>query len=287
MILIDANSICHQCKHAMSDLSWHEKKVGVIFGFLRQILTLSKLFDTNEFAFAWDSRKSKRKEIFPDYKKARRHEKTLEEEELDTIAYRQFDLLRKTILPNLGFKNNFRQTGYEADDVIASIVNSNPTRGIAIISTDEDLYQLLSERVSLYSIRKKQFYTHKNLWKEYHVTPERWADVKAIAGCSTDGIPGIPRVGEKTACKYLNRTLGPSYKTFQSIRTNNSIIERNRRLVKLPFEGTPPFPVTFPDKLSFDNFLDICDEYGFRSFSEGDTLRKWKETVFFKRSNNG
>jgi 5'-3' exonuclease len=269
-------------KHNMGDLTWNQKKVGVIFGFLRQILTLAKLFGSNEFVFTWDSRKSVRTKMFPDYKKARRREKTSEEEELDSIAYSQFDKIRLLILPSIGFTNSFMQEGFEADDVLASVVHSNPSEEIHIISTDEDLYQLLSEKVDIYSIKKKQFYTHLNLWKDFRILPKSWIEVKAIAGCSTDGVPGVPGVGEKTACKYINHRLSPFYKTYHSIGESKALIDRNRKLVSLPLVGTSVFPLT-QDNLSLGNFLDICEEHGFRSFLEKDTLNKWKELIFYKK----
>jgi DNA polymerase I len=281
MILIDANAICHQSKHAMLDLSWEEKKVGVIFGFLRQILTLAKLMDSNHFVFAWDSRLSNRALLFPDYKKARRREKSPEEEELDIIAYEQFDILRKEVLPSMGFYNSFMADGFEADDLIADIVRVNSTETIIIISSDEDLYQLLSDRVSLYSTKKKQYYTNHNLWKEFRITPKEWVDVKAIAGCSSDGIPGIPGVGEVTACKYLNRKLAYHLKTYRAIKESTELIDRNKRLVRLPFEGTPSC-LMVKNFLSLGNFLDICEKYGFRSFLGKDTLDKWKKFVFLR-----
>ena len=280
MILVDCNSICHTCKHSMGDLSFEEKKVGVIFGFLRQILTLAKLLDTNEFVFAWDSRSSNRIKMFPDYKKARRREKSPEEEELDSLAYAQFDKLRKEILPSIGFLNNFMQEGFEADDIIASVIHNNTAEKISIISTDEDLYQLLSEQVDMYSIKKKQFYTVYNLWKDFRITPAEWIEVKAIAGCSTDGLSGVPGVGEKTACKYLNRVLNPLHKTYRSIKENSELIERNRGLVQLPLVGTLRYPIRINEHLSLGNFIDICNEHGFMSFLGQDTLSKWKEHLF-------
>ena len=280
MILIDSNSICHACKHSMGDLSWEEKKVGVIFGFLRQLLTLSKLLNSNEFVFAWDSRESIRTKMFPDYKKARKREKTEEEKELDDLAYAQFNEIQNKILPAIGFSHSYMQDGYEADDIIASVVFCNPLKDITIISTDEDLYQLLTDGVSMYSIKKKQFYTGGNLWKDYRITPRDWVDVKAIAGCSSDGIPGVPGVGEKTACKYLTRTLGVHLKTYRSIKENEKLIQFNKSLVRLPLEGTKDFVIDTKDKLSLGNFLDICTEYGFKSFLGQEALSKWKEHVF-------
>lgn len=282
MILIDSNSICHQAKHRMSDLSFHEKQTGVMFGFLNQILSLAKTLHSNEFIYTWDSRESLRTNLFPDYKKVRRHEKTAEEKELDSIAYSQFDTLRKEILPEIGFVNSFMIDGFEADDLMASITFTNPEIPFDIVSTDEDLYQLLSDNVRLYSTKKKQFYTNHNLWKEYGVTPDEWPEVKAIAGCNTDGVPGVEGVGEKTACKYINRNLSIVTKTYRSIKGSTALIARNRLLVTLPLESTPDIPIKNKDQFSLRAFQDICGRYGFQSFLEQERFRQWKEYVFKK-----
>jgi len=286
MILVDANSIAHQAKHSLGNLSFAEKQTGVVFGFLQQILTLARTMESNEFVFVWDSRKSLRMEIFPDYKKARRREKTDEEKELDDLAYKQFLEIREDLIPSLGFSNNFMIDGFEGDDVIASIVHDNPGEQFAIISTDEDLYQLLSDNVYMYSTRKKKSYTHLNLWKDFRITPKEWADVKAIGGCSSDGVPGVPGVGEITACKYLTRKLNLNSKVYRAIRENKKLIDFNKRLVRLPFENTPIVRLEPFNKLDFFMFKTICGQYGFRSFLEKDRLAQWKEFVF-KENNDG
>ena len=278
-ILIDANSVAHQMKHGMSDLSFHEKQVGVIFGFLRQLLLLAKILKSNNFVFAWDSRSSVRSQFFPEYKGRRKKEKTPEEKELDDIAYAQFNALQHEILTEIGFLNSFYQEGYEADDIIASIVHCNKKEKVVIISTDEDLYQLLSENVTMYSIRKKQEYTHHNLWKDCRVPPQDWPDVKAIAGCSSDDIPGVAGVGEKTACKYLNRQLCITHKTYRAIKDNGELIKRNLKLVTLPYPGTNNIQ-TLTNIPSLKGFLNVCTRYGFESFMYKDNLAQWKEHIF-------
>jgi len=285
MILVDANSVAHQAKHSMGGLSWEEKQTGVIFGFLNQMLTLAKTMESNEFIFVWDSRESNRKKIFPNYKIARRRDKTPDEERLDNIAYEQFHEIRTYILPTIGFKNNLMEEGFEADDLIASIVRENTKENFSIISTDEDLYQLLSDNVYMYSTRKKKSYTQHNLWKDFRITPREWADVKAIGGCSSDGVPGVPGVGEITACKYLTRKLPVTSKAYKAIRENKELIEFNKKLVRLPFEGTPQIKMFTPDKLSFRSFQNVCTQNGFRSFLEKDKLSQWKDHIFKENSN--
>lgn len=281
MILVDSNSICHQAKHSMGNLSWEEKKTGVLFGFLYQILNLAKMFKTNEFVFAWDSRESFRDKIFPGYKHKRRNkEKTPEEKELDGIAYAQFDTIRLELLPEIGFVNSYMIDGYEADDIMASITFSHPNKEFVIVSTDEDLYQLLSDNVKMYSIKKKMSYTNKNLWKEYGVTPDEWGEVKAIAGCRTDEVPGVVGVGEKTACQYVNRHLNIHNKSYRDIKSNGELIQRNKKLVILPFEGTPEISKFHFETLSSRAFQDICNRYGFQSFLTQEKYSQWKEFVF-------
>lgn len=285
MIIIDANGICHAAKHSMGSLSWKEKETGVIFGFLNQLLTIAKTMDSNQFLFTWDSVISKRKEIFPDYKKSRRTElKTEDEQRLDEIAYKQFSELQGEILPFLGFTNNFLYDGFEADDLIASIVHNMPRDHFAIISSDEDLYQLLRENVYVYSTKKKQSYTIKNLWTDFKIKPDDWAKVKAIGGCSSDGVPGIPGVGEKTAAKYLNKTLPYTGQAYRKIKENTALIDFNMKLVKLPFEGTPVISKTKPDDLCFENFMKTCKYLGFRSYMNETRMQEWKKYIFHKEA---
>jgi len=282
ILVIDSNYICHLSKHSMKGLSYQEMKVGVVFGFLRQILSLAKAFETNKFIFTWDSKTSLRKEIFPAYKAKRKTNKTEEDLELDALSYPQFDTLRDTIIPYLGFANNHMQIGYEADDLVAVITKTE--NEFVIVSADEDLYQCLSDTVSLYSIRKKQSYTAKNLYKDYGVTPKQWIMVKAIGGCRTDEIPGIDNVGEKTAAKFIRKQLSFNTMAHQNILKGTEIIQRNIPLVELPFKRT--LPITYKrDHLNLEAFVEVCKSYGFNSFLTREVYQQWKTNVFGVKDN--
>ncbi len=228
IIILDANNICHIAKHTIKDLSYKGEDVGIIFGFLRQIFYLSNKFKTDKFIFAWDSGKSFRKSIYPEYK-AKRKER-LEGAPIDEKrAFKQFFIIRKEVLPAIGFKNNFILTGYEADDIIGSIIKNNSSIEFLIVSTDSDLYQLLSSHVRIYNSRKKEIYTSLDFFKEWEILPHRWIEIKAISGCNSDGIEGIKGVGEKTACKYLKGGLNKKSKIFSVLNTEESkaIIDKN------------------------------------------------------------
>ena len=286
-LIIDSNYICHTAKHTMRGLSFDELQTGVIFGFFREIHRCAKKFGTRNFVFAWDSRKNFRKEIFPEYKKKREdHRMTEEEQIISDVAFPQFTKLRQNILPQFGFENIFIQTGYESDDLIASIVrNSSKSLDLTVVSSDADLYQLL-DQCSMFNLRKKAMYGLGDFTKEYGISPKEWSMVKALAGCSTDGVPGIGGVGEITAIKHITDQLKKTPKNKDKFTSTDSqeIINRNLKLVRLPFKGTKEISLSednFKQETFYrDDFMDICQTYGFRSFLT--ELKSW-ETLFEMR----
>jgi DNA polymerase I len=239
---------------------------------MKQVLALSQRFDTYKFLFAWDSRKSRRRSIYPDYKN--RPQLADDEYQFEKTAFQQFIELRITTLPLFGFRNNFIQTGMEADDIIAALTQ-NYKREFVIISGDGDLYQLLSGHVSMYSPKKKKLVTEKSFIAEYDITPEQWITVKQVAGCRSDKVEGISGIGDKRAIQYIKGTLNEKTKGYQNILAGKDIIDRNEALVKLPFKGT--LVPTIKDDATFNlgNFIDLTDKYGFRSFQQPLQLQDW------------
>ena len=161
-IIVDCNYVGHACRFAVDSKMKTSKgvKTNVIYGFLQTILNNSQIFGTNDFIFVWDSKISKRKEIFPEYKKHRHKDMTPEEKQELEDAYKQFGIIKDEIIGRMGFKNNFMVDGYEGDDLIASIVkNDMENSKFLLYASDHDLYQLLSENVSM--ICKKEIYTVK------------------------------------------------------------------------------------------------------------------------------
>lgn len=284
VIIIDANGLCHKAKHVVGALNNETMHTGVIFGFLGQILKLAKDYRTSQFCFCWDSSNSKRRELFPEYKMKRniaKEEKSPEELEEDKAAYAQFNQLYEELLPAIGFKNNFKFDGYEGDDLIASIVDNN-LDDFLIASGDEDLYQCICEGVAI--IKKDRLYGIKDFTKEYGIDPTKWAKVKAIAGCTTDEVPGVRGVGEKTAIKYLNGELKSTAKTYQNITSSEGkqITERNLPLVSLPFKGCPNIYYYSGKSLSMDAFVDICEEMGFEQYLKSYVLNQWRSNFNMK-----
>jgi len=278
VLLIDSNYLCHRARFAIhQELSHEGQSTRVIFGFLSEILKLYKQFETREFLFFWDSRRNIRKEFFPGYKQ--REPKSPEEQEEFERDMLQFNLLRNEILPQIGFTNNFTQTGYESDDLMAKLLQSCSLYAWIIVSGDEDMYQLLNH-ASVWQPAKGKLVTTKDLREEYGISPIQWCDVKMIGGCVSDTVPGIPGVAEKTACKYLRGELGKETKAYLMITSPEGleIRDRNRMLVCLPYPGTKLVKIA-EDKFDMNAFRDICRQYGLKSFLIGDKLVEWNELL--------
>jgi len=277
-LLIDSNALCHRARHAMkgSQLSYNELKTEVIFSFLNQIFNLAKVFETTDIHFVWDSRESKRRKIYPEYKRKHR-EKTPEEIEFDNLTLPQFDEIRCNVLPSMGFNNIYLKEGYEADDLIAFLVMCKKDK-YTIVSRDNDLYQLLFY-ADMYDPQTKVTMTAKSFYARFGILPSKWAMVKAIAGCNSDNVKGVPRVGDVTAVKYLRSELKESAKAYTAITENEKLIQQNLKLVKLPFNNDTFIFKFYENELSTKKFLSVFTKYGFKTFMSDSEFPEW-ERVF-------
>jgi DNA polymerase I len=238
-LLIDSPYLVYRAQYAMK-----EEEQGAVYGFIQTVLSLRQRFDTDHFAFCFDSSKLRRKTILPTYKQ--RKVVSEEHEENHRRAKECMKLLRTVVLKELGFKNIFRQTGYEADDIIASIVKKTlkPDEAV-IVSSDSDLYQLLRPGVVTYNPTKELITNEESFCNEwYGLTPSQWSLVKAIAGCRSDNIEGVKGVGEKTAAKFLTGNLPEHIKSYDLVfNADNNEIMKRLSLIRLPFKGVHCFPL--------------------------------------------
>lgn len=278
LLIIDSNYLCHYCAYSSRSLTYGGQATGVIFSFLKQVLSLAKRFKTDRFAFAWDSRKSIRRISYPAYKQNRvDHQKSLEEREVEAIERQQFQELRTKVLPAIGFHNQLFQVGIEADDIIASVAYNESFEQVVIVGADNDLYQLLGSNTSMYKPRDKKLYEMKDFKEEWGIVPNQWPSVKSIAGCNGDNVKGVGGVGEKTAIRYLKGELKGDSKTVQAIQNSSDMIDRNAALVTLPLAGTKTFVLIVDGPFFLNDLLDVIARYGLNSFRAPETLAVWKE----------
>ena len=284
ILIIDSSILIYQALYSTGYLSYNGKPVGIIYGFLKNILSIAKRFKTNKFIFCWDSASSHRKKIYSDYKKNRsKKEKTLEEKAALKSLIIQKEELRKQILPSLGFKNNFIQEGYEGDDILAYWALK--LKGNIIITTDADLYQCLNN-CDIWNPRTKKIFTGQHLLKEFGVTPDQWPLAKAIGGCNGDSVEGIRGISDSKntnskALKYLQKKLskGAILDKIES-KEGQNIIKRNLPLVSLPYNNKQ-HPITRMiikrNKFNREKFLRTFDSLHFKSFLEHKNFAEWKE----------
>lgn len=198
------------------------KPSGMVAGFLNFIYTLKNELQSDYLIFALDSKgKTFRSEIDSNYKSNRQ---APPDELLEQIPV-CIDLINK-----MGFCSH-SQEGYEADDIIASVVHFCKDKDIfvRIITQDKDLYQLIKDgKVSIYSPISKNDYDEAGCVEKYGVKPSQIKDFLALCGDTADNIPGVKGVGAKGA-----KTLLDEYGSLEGIYENLLFIRNERTKVLL------------------------------------------------------
>lgn len=283
-LLLDAKNAAFRAYHTTGGLSHNDVATGVVFGMLREVKYLQERFGTNRIVFAFDWGVPLRKSVYRDYKiKRSKKNKTPKELKIYQEVNEQVRMIRTDYLPSAGFKNLFRQKGYEADDVIGSIIQSHKEIKIEnrpkfiIVSSDKDFYQLLDWNVSVWHPSSKKLVTDKSFVQEWKLSPLQWVQLKSLAGCSSDDIPGVKGVGEKTAAQFLRGQLPETHKTHKAVMKwikwdpnspTTTPFRRNLKLVRLPYEGCNTFKLT-KDGNTKQGVIELSDRLGMKSFLDG------------------
>ncbi len=197
-IIIDGNSLANRAFYAMPYLSNHEQKPsGAVFGFANLITKLITEQKPDYIAVAFDhARKTFRNEIYADYKGTRK------ETPSDLLA--QFPVI-KQMLDVMKIKV-FEFAGIEADDIIGTIAKHSGLNNI-LVSGDRDLLQLIDDNTHVWLTKKGvtdvEVNDEKVLMEKFSLPPSGIIELKALMGDSSDNIPGVMGVGEKTALSLL------------------------------------------------------------------------------------
>jgi DNA polymerase I len=242
-LVFDVDCLGYRAFYKTGHLEWDGQPTGVVYGVLQTVRNLMDRFNTQRIVFCFDDGEPVRKAALSSYKGARKLKREQMSED-DRARWqsmkKQINDLKTKLLFKIGFMNVLWQYGYEADDLIASVCHS-VSDDIIIVSSDQDLYQLLSKGVCIYHPQKDQIYDRSDLIADYGITPRHWAMVKAIAGCTSDSITGVPGVGEVTAIKYITGELPSSHRSFKKIIQYKEDIQRNLNLTTIPYPGTMEF----------------------------------------------
>jgi len=170
--------------------------VGAVFGFTRMVRKLLKDSEVDHIAVIFDAgRKTFRNDLYPDYKANR------DEPPEDLVP--QFALIRDaTRAMNLPC---IQMAGYEADDLIATYARHAVAAGaeVTIVSSDKDLMQLVGDKVDMFDPLKNREIGPDEVVEKFGVGPDKVVDVQALAGDSSDNVPGVPGIGIKTAAQLI------------------------------------------------------------------------------------
>ena len=199
LFLVDISSFIFRAYYAIRPLSAKDgTPVNAVFGVISMMNKLIDRYEPDHLIVCNDRPdKGFRYDIFPEYKANRGAPPE------DLVP--QFDLIREfiTTYPIKAFDKK----GYEADDIIATLVEkykSQKDMEVYIVSSDKDLMQLLDENVFMLDTMKDKVFKAPQVIEKFGVGPERVVDVQSLCGDSVDNIPGIAGVGPKTASKLIN-----------------------------------------------------------------------------------
>ncbi|KAB7888621.1 DNA polymerase I [Poseidonibacter ostreae] len=189
---------------------------GLLTGFMNFISNVGKDFQTDYIVFALDAKgPTFRSDIYTEYKS---HRPDVPEDLLKQLPI-AIDWIEK-----MDFKTAIR-TGFEADDIVASIAKDAKEKGleVRIVSHDKDLYQLIEEDIYLFDPIKKSVIDEKTCFDKYGVYPKQFTDYQSLLGDSADNVPGVKGVGAKTAQALIEQ-----FNDLDNIYANIDNIEKKR-----------------------------------------------------------
>ncbi len=197
LVLVDGSSYLFRAFHAMPNLSNSKgEPTGAIYGVVNMIRRLLADYDPEHIAVVFDAKgKTFRNDLYPEYKA---HRPPMPEELAQQINA-VHEIIQAMGLPLLCVP------GVEADDVIGTLAQQATEQGIeTVISTgDKDMAQLVNQHVTLIDTMKDAVSDEQGVLNRFEVTPAQIIDYLALIGDKVDNVPGVPKVGPKTAVKWL------------------------------------------------------------------------------------
>src|SRR5262245_17012840 len=200
LFLVDGNNLAYRAFFALpEELATTEGFPNALLGFTNMLFKLLSDYRPKGVAVAWDTRAVHRHELSEDYKSDRRP--------MPDLLGEQFPYFRP-IVEAFGYRN-LEFEGWEADDVIATLATRADEAGIrtCVVSTDRDAFQLVSENVSLMmtprGVADVNVYTPERVEARLGIRADKVPDFTGLKGDTSDNIPGVPGIGDKTASQLI------------------------------------------------------------------------------------
>jgi DNA polymerase-1 len=202
---------------------------------------LSRMAGASSALFHFDGGENLRREIFPEYKIGRSDGSRGEKDMSDRDEIHRQVAFIPAVLRRSG-RAVAMEVGFEADDTMARACLDIPGNHV-IASGDKDMLQCVNERVRVLDPLDRTFWNAARVLRDKGVPPSLWRWVKAIGGCVSDEVPGVYRVAEQTAVKFVRNEIPRTSKVWLRISGDKATVSRNLLLVSLPFPGTPPVKI--------------------------------------------
>ncbi|MFI1579249.1 DNA polymerase I [Embleya sp. NPDC020630] len=243
LLLLDGHSLAYRAFYALKEASMSTatgQPTQAVYGFTSMLVNVLRDEAPTHLGVAFDvSRQSFRTEEFPDYKANRSETPEEFKGQVELIV----EELTAMGVPTM------RVAGFEADDVIATLATRAAAEGfeVLILTGDRDALQLVTPDVTvlypMMGVSKLHRFTPEAVEEKYGLTPAQYPDFAALRGDPSDNLPGIPKVGEKTAAKWIRefgsfaelvaRADEVKGQAGQNLRDNLDNVKLNRRLTEL------------------------------------------------------
>lgn len=293
LLLIDGNSIMNRAFYGIPDMTTNDgRHTNAIYGFLNIILKVIEEEQATHICVAFDlKKKTFRHEMYEAYKGTR---KGMPEE-----LHEQMPRIKK-ILQAMHIRI-VEQEGFEADDLIGTLSKKGEREGFAvtILSGDRDLLQLATDTVLVRIPKTKhgktevEDYYAKNVVETYGVTPLIFIDMKGLMGDTSDNIPGVPGIGEKTAAKLLAEygDLDGVYAAVDSMKAskmkqnlieNKDLAYLSKTLATIKLDCPIPFEfseATYNDPFNAEAYT-LFEDLELKSFYKRFSVEKKEELTF-------
>ncbi len=298
LLIFDGNALVHRAFHALPTTMKTKKGevVNAVFGFASVLIKTLKEFKPKYVVLTFDKKAPTfRHEMFKEYKAQRK--KAPDE------LYSQIPIIKELVKTfNIPV---FELAGFEADDLIGTISKKNKKTKNIVVSGDMDLLQLIDENTKIYKLGRGigdgTLYDAQITKEKYGILPKQIVDYKALRGDSSDNIPGVPGIGEKTALELLSQ-FGSLENLYKKIDKNDKAIQNIKpRILKLLKDNKKQAflsyelaniktnaPIDFDlEKARFDNFdkekiIKFLSEMEFRSL-----LNRVKEIFSLDKKDQG
>lgn len=293
LLLIDGNSIMNRAFYGIPDMTTNDgRHTNAIYGFLNIILKIIEEEQATHICVAFDlKKKTFRHEMYEAYKGTRKGMPEELHEQMPRI---------KEILHAMHIRI-VEQEGFEADDLIGTLSKKGEREGFAvtILSGDRDLLQLATDTVLVRIPKTKhgktevEDYYAKNVQETYGVTPLIFIDMKGLMGDTSDNIPGVPGIGEKTAAKLLTEygDLDGVYAAVDSMKAskmkqnlieNKDLAYLSKTLATIKLDC--PIPFEFSEAAYHDPFnaeaYTLFEDLELKSFYKRFSVEKKEELTF-------